>query len=243
MYTAHARPSRKTDDEIEKLFDVDAPDLKGEITPSNGLEVYEMLKKALVLADFEFDKPKKSAETEEGDQVEDAPDAPDAPADEVVDEEAKKAAAAKRAAAKKKAAAAEKAAEAAREAEKAAERAEKAAEEADEVEAEAAKKAADKKAAKTSTKKVSTKKVSTKKVSTKKVAVDEKPKDDVEVPDGYEDPGPKPDDDNVGWWPDRAKGEPYDLCPKCERPVREDHMSCPHKDCGVNYAPVDGSKF
>ena len=94
----------------------------------------------------------------------------------------------------------------------------------------------------TATKGRTTKKTTTKKTtkkSTKKVAKDpEPPKDEVKVPEGYDDPGPRPDDDNVGWWPDREKGELYDLCPKCDRPVREDDMKCPHKDCGVEYAPA-----
>jgi hypothetical protein len=67
----------------------------------------------------------------------------------------------------------------------------------------------------------------------------EPPADDVKIPEGYDDPGPRPDDENIAWWPNREAGELYDICPKCERPVGEKDVKCPHKDCGVEYASGD----
>ena len=223
MYSARARPGVKSDDELEKLFDEDAPDLKDEITPSDGEAVYEMLKGYLVL-DLDFPEPKDATfkAPKNGEQVEDPPETKDG--EDLPDDDVERLKLAENEAAEKEAA-------------------EKEAAEKEAAEKEAAGKEG---TAKKSTAKKSTAKKSTAKKETtrkRKVAVSdpEPKKDDVKVPEGYEDPGPKPDDPNVDWWPDRVRGEVYDLCPKCERPVHEDHIQCPHVDCGVHYAPVDGA--
>lgn len=231
MYSASARPAIESDDELDELFGTDLPDMEDELKIADADAVYSMLKAALVV-DLEIPEPKGATfpgRTRGGDQVEDPPEAEEKADDEPDDEKEERAAREKAAevAKKKKEAAAKKSADARKKAAEAKKAAEEAEAEAEDLAAAEAKK------------KVAAKAEKPKTTRKRKVAVEpDPPKDDVKVPEDYDDPGPRPDEKNVGWWPDREKGEAYDLCPKCDRPVREDDQKCPHKDCEVSFAPV-----
>jgi hypothetical protein len=241
MYSASARTRKSPNEAVTELLEQDPPDFSDEIEVDDAEAVHAMLTDCLVY-DLEIPEPKDAvfkdgtkAEDGDGDQVEDPPKkgerepeeepksaAAQEPAEEVETDRGEEAsedeedeiAAAERALAEAKA--------------KRAEKAEKAAKAAKSGKS----KAKPKKAEKEDKPKTTTRR--------RKVAKPDPPADDVKVPKDYKDPGPRPDDPNVTWWPDREKGEPYDICPKCEREIPEDATECPHKDCDAEYVVDDG---